>query len=1174
MNNVSLQIGNSILKSKTKSVSGKFTHIEGEPYYKISNFDMMQPFLMSIVSDSDHWMFLASNGGITAGRRDADHALFPYYTDDKIFDSANHTGSKTFVRVEKDGKKYHWEPFSERYHGVYRIERNLYKNRLGNKILFEEINKDLSLTFQYGWMNSEKFGIIKTSRIINHNSVSVSIEILDGVQNLLPYGLTRRFQMEFSTLGDAYKKSELLAEIKLAIYSLSSIPTDKAEPGEALKATTVWSTGLNESRVLLSEQQIGNFCRGFSVEQETELRARRGAYFLCSNFELAGNADKDWLFACEINQDAADVFRLSNFLEQEKNPKQCVLDDVANGCENLGQIIANADGLQFSGQALFSARHFSNVLFNVMRGGIFDNDYSISKNDFISYLKDTNREIVKKYASFLQNLPEKIHHSQLLQQVESISDNDLERLGYDYLPLTFSRRHGDPSRPWNHFAIEIKNENGEKILNYQGNWRDIFQNWEALLVSFPGYIESAISKFLNASTADGYNPYRVTRDGFDWEILDPADPWSYIGYWGDHQVIYLLRLLELSRRYHPNRLESFLTKNIFAFANVPYRIKSYQEMLKDPHSTIDFDTQLHEEIEKRVKSIGSDGRFLWYKDGNIFHVNLTEKLLLSALTRFSNFIPEAGIWMNTQRPEWNDANNALVGFGVSMVTLYYLRRFLSFCKELFQSTVFAHPFKGFEPLKGYVYGGEAEVTTELAAFLSSVSQTLQDHVDSLEGAISNRDRKIILDELGEAGSVYRNQVYSNGFSGKKQSISFEELISFCDIALRHIDFTIKANKRNDKLYHAYNLMKVENDNSISIRRLYEMLEGQVAVLSSGYLSAQESLEVLDALRNSALFREDQHSYILYPNRRLPRFIEKNLIPREEFEKSELLKFLAEKGDWRIVTRDINGNAHFNGTMRNARVLNEAMDALNQSELKVLVEKERDQVLEIYEKIFDHQAFTGRSGTFFKYEGLGSIYWHKVSKLLLAIQENIFHAIEIGEDTTVIARLIDHYRDVQVGIGVTKSPDLYGAFPTDPYSHTPAHTGVQQPGMTGQVKEDILSRFGELGIFVQDGKIHFRPNLLNREEFLSEAASFDYYQIGGGKKTIALAMNSLGFTYCQVPVIYTIANQNEVILWKNNGTTERIFNLVIDEQNSAAIFRRDGIIKRIDVWINLDIIKQL
>ncbi len=131
-------------------------------------------------------------------------------------------------------------------------------------------------------------------------------------------------------------------------------------------------------------------------------------------------------------------------------------------------------------------------------------------------------------------------------------------LAHEYLPLTFSRRHGDPSRPWNIFAIEVKGEHGERILNYQGNWRDIFQNWEALALSFPGYVESMIFKFVDASTADGYNPYRIMRDGFDWEVLDPHDAWSYIGYWGDHQVVYLLKLLEVSARYHPGALPRLL----------------------------------------------------------------------------------------------------------------------------------------------------------------------------------------------------------------------------------------------------------------------------------------------------------------------------------------------------------------------------------------------------------------------------------------------------------------------------------------------------------------------------------------------------------------------------------------------------------------------------------------
>ena len=63
--------------------------INKENYYKISNSDAMRPFFMSIVSDSNHWMFISSNGGLTAGRKNAEYSLFPYYTDDKITESAD-----------------------------------------------------------------------------------------------------------------------------------------------------------------------------------------------------------------------------------------------------------------------------------------------------------------------------------------------------------------------------------------------------------------------------------------------------------------------------------------------------------------------------------------------------------------------------------------------------------------------------------------------------------------------------------------------------------------------------------------------------------------------------------------------------------------------------------------------------------------------------------------------------------------------------------------------------------------------------------------------------------------------------------------------------------------------------------------------------------------------------
>ena len=157
---------------------------------------------------------------------------------------------------------------------------------------------------------------------------------------------------------------------------------------------------------------------------------------------------------------------------------------------------------------------------------------------------------------------------------------------------------------------ETKNEDGSPKLNYQGNWRDIFQNWEALSLSFPEFIEGMICKFVNASTADGYNPYRITREGIDWECPEPNDPWAYIGYWGDHQIIYLQKFLELSEKYHPAKLDELLHRDIFAYANVPYRIKPYRQMVQNPQDTILFDHVLNAEINRRVKKIGADARLL------------------------------------------------------------------------------------------------------------------------------------------------------------------------------------------------------------------------------------------------------------------------------------------------------------------------------------------------------------------------------------------------------------------------------------------------------------------------------------------------------------------------------------------------------------------------------------
>ncbi|MDD3011085.1 MAG: hypothetical protein PHU97_07190 [Bacteroidales bacterium] len=1149
MKKSTIYIGNTPLSTHHKEVKGYFVEIEKEKFYTISNSHKMPDFFMNIVSNADHWMFISSNGALTAGRKTRDNALFPYYTVDKIHDYKGKTGNKTLCLVNKNDKTCLWEPFTDQSAQLYDIERNISKSIYGNKIVFEEVNLTLQLSYRYGWYNSEKFGWIKKSGITNLDHSLVQIDMVDGIRNILPGNVAYAFQNEFSNLLDAYKKNELLPDLNLGLFMLSSVPVDRAEPSESLTATSVWSYGSwPKVKHLLSDYQLETFRTGGEIVSETDVRAARGAFYVNAQWVLLPHETQTWYLVAEVNQDAAAIADLALFLKTNPSIANALEKDIALGTDRLIQIVAKADGLQTGNEELGYARHFSNTLFNVMRGGVFIKNYTIDLKDFIQHVYQCNTEVYRQFESRLNALPAEISHDQLLQWAIATLDEDLLRICYEYLPLTFSRRHGDPSRPWNQFSIETKDDDGSCKLSYEGNWRDIFQNWEALSLSFPDYIESIISKFVNASTADGYNPYRITRRGIDWEVPDPNDPWAYIGYWGDHQIIYLQKFLEQSEAFHPGKLDRLLTEEIFVYANVPYRIKPFSEIIKNPKDTIAFDFDLDKKIKQCADRVGSDGMLVKTKSNHFYKVNLLEKILATLLAKLSNFIPEAGIWLNTQRPEWNDANNALVGNGASMVTLCYLYRFLKFWEMKFNT------FEFFEGV----------ISEEIQDFFTGIYSVFVENEVHIQTGFTDEDRYFFAESMGNRGSDYRSKIYRNGFSGHKSVIQLAQIKDFITLALKYVNHSIHKNKRPDKLYHAYNLISVRK-NSISIRHIDEMLEGQVAILSAGILSAKESLSVLDALKSSKLFRPDQYSYVLYPDKTTPRFLDKNSIPEKQMERSQLLQKLIHDGVHQIIKKDQSGKYHFNSAFRNADCLKRRLDQLPKNIYGDLLEQETEVILSIYEAVFDHQSFTGRSGTFFGYEGLGSIYWHMVSKLLLATQESYFAGVRNQEDPAVVGKIKDHYYEIKAGIGLYKSPELYGAFPTDPYSHTPGNAGAKQPGLTGQVKEDIISRLGEFGVFIRQGVITFSPSLLNSDEILQSEQFFRYYDINGSENTIALCAHQLAFTFCQVPVVYHFGAEQKIVIEYSNEQKNEIAGYRVDPATSEKIFKRTGEVKSIRVY---------
>ncbi|MGD0462143.1 MAG: hypothetical protein ABSB74_06620 [Tepidisphaeraceae bacterium] len=1134
-----------------------FVLIDGLEMYQIPDYGRLEPFLISVTNESDLWMYASSAGGLTAGRVDADHALFPYESVDRLHRGQGTSGAATLLRVSRDGgPAVLWEPFACQSCPPA-VERNLYKNSLGNRLMFEEIHQQLGLIFRYTWATSTRFGFVRVASLVNDDDSDVCVELLDGLLNILPAGVHLAMQQNLSSLVDAYKQSELDSATGLAMYHLTATVTDRPEPSEALTATTVWSRGLADASVLLREEARSDFRQGRRLTPTGLVAGQRGAFFLHTSLNLSPRESADWDIVCDVDQDHISVSRTRAILRDRcERVRQAVREDIDRSQDNLLRIVAGVDGLQISSDRMTCAHHLTNVLFNAMRGGVPLGRGHIKAAEFSNFVRDRNLPVFTEHSVLLQKLPDTLEVAELVGLMNELGSSDLTRLAYEYLPLFFSRRHGDPSRPWNWFSIRLRNPDGSARIGYEGNWRDIFQNWEALALAYPALIDGFVAKFVNASTVDGFNPYRITSEGIDWEAPKPNDPWAHIGYWGDHQINYLLKFLELSRDFHPGRLESLLGRAVFSYANVPYRLDLYRAIVQNPREAIQWDSAEAERIDLRIAAMGADGKLLQDRAGNVYHATLLEKLLLPLLSKLSNLVPDAGIWMNTQRPEWNDANNALPGYGVSAVTLAHLRRYASFLERLLT------------PIAEQSY----EISIEVVKWAQDLHRVLQNRQDLLEKPRFSPDgRRTLMDELGAAFEEYRRVVYANGFSGK-QSWRLREALEFLKLASRYIEHSLAANWRDDGLFHSYHMLDFSGgDHLASIRHLDEMLEGQVAILSSGMIDAGQSLSLLSEMFKSRLFRIDQRSFMLYPLKELPGFLEKNVVPAEAISRSPLLSALVKASDNSLIARDADGVYRFNGNFQNSGSVKQALSRLAvDRRWKDLVTAHGPAVLRLYDEVFDHDSFTGRSQAMYAYEGIGCIYWHMVSKLLLAVQECFWRAVDQKAPAAEIDALADAYYRVRAGLEYDKTASEYGAFPTDPYSHTPLEGGARQPGMTGRVKEEILTRLGEWGLRVRNGGICFDPRLLRKRELLTEPVCYSFVALDDTPRSIDLEPGMAAFTFCQVPVVYRAAQQNSatsIRLWRSDGSTMRVESQRLDPRISQEIFQRRGTVQQLEVEFN-------
>lgn len=1027
-------------------MQGRFVDEDGETWYRIDGLDDAPPFFVALASDSDVWAFVSTTGSLAAGRRDAEGAFFPYETVDRIHQRCEHTGPRTWIRVLAPGLEGLWQPFAPRFEGGG--QRSAAKNLAGTRLRLTEQHPSGRLVFEHEWSSAAGLGLVRTARL-RAAGAPVAVDVLDGVLNLVPPGVGVTHATTMSSLTDAYKWNESLAGGRLGVFALYARIWDRAEPKEQFEALVAWHAGLPATAcTLLSDAQVRAFARGDGVAAEDLTRGRKGA-FLVQFAATVDAAGLQWHQVIDAPCSQVQVDALARRLKAGGGTPAEIAAALAANTAGVDELVTRADGLQQSADPMAAAHHRANVLFNIMRGGVFVDGSTFDRDDLLAFVSARHRPTAARLAPALAALPPRVDRAAALRAAREAAGAQGERLVLGYLPLTFSRRHGDPSRPWNRFSVRVRDATGRRVVHYEGNWRDIFQNWEALLPSEPAYAGSMIEAFLGAMTADGHNPYRVGRDGVDWEVPEPDNPWSQIGYWGDHPVVYLLRLLAAAHARDPALLPGLWDRALFSFADVPYRLKPHAAQLATPKQTIDFDRAAHERALARAARIGADGRLVCDQHDEPVLATLAEKLAIVVLAKAATLVPGGGLWLHTQRPEWNDANNALVGHGLSVVTLAHLRRLLAFIATL--------------PGAERPFALSAETLTALQALRALVRET---PASSVADPVA---RRRYVDRAGALLDPWRAAA-SRGAAGRTPAMAPAGLLTgLAQDLLPLVDATLQHNRRADGLFHSYNLVDFTDPACAGVEPLYPMLEGQVALLSSGLLMPADALRLLDALFASPLFDPRRRSFLLYPDRALPRFLERNRLDAAALALPVVQRLLAE-GRSDLLQRQADGTVRFGPGLSNRFDVEAAGRDLGDAVVPLA---------DAYERLLRHREFTGRSGTMFAYEGLGCIYWHMVAKLLLAVQECVFEAADRGAPE--LPALVAHYRRVRDGLGYRKTPAEYGAFPADPYSHTAAEGGAQQPGMTGQVKEEILTRWGELGLRFAGGRVRFDPVLFDRRE---------------------------------------------------------------------------------------------
>ena len=471
-----------------------------EEYDKAKTFASFLPGIAGI-DGIPMWSFYVNRGQVMGsfGVKDKNGTIMEFLPANVMCRNIERQGFRTFIKKNGSVHEIFSSVSTDENTRKLIIEQNVIK------IIEENRTLNLRVTVTFFTMPGEDYAaIVRKVEIENLLADANEIEVLDGLPQILPFGVTNSDYQAMANLMKAWFDVYNMKN-DISFYKVRASTGDTAE---------------------VREVRAGNFYLSFSSQSSGLLRP---IY------------DMDVIFGGNTALSRADGWDCT--LEELMKRRQVPQNKVSGGFSAVKAVL---------GDKLI----LCTVIGHAASPEFINSRKSGFTLDFIARKEQEARSLVE---GLVQDTFTKTSNHLFDQYIGQCYLDNVMRGGYplvfkscckNLVYHVFSRKHGDLEREYNFFSLE-------PVLYSQGNgnFRDVNQNRRNDVLFNPSVMDFNVKHFMSLIQADGYNPLLVK--GCTFSLNQPALP-ELLALARSHQNE--IKAL-LKGRFTPGRLMSFIAEH-------------------------------------------------------------------------------------------------------------------------------------------------------------------------------------------------------------------------------------------------------------------------------------------------------------------------------------------------------------------------------------------------------------------------------------------------------------------------------------------------------------------------------------------------------------------------------------------------------------------------------------